>query len=928
MKHFPRGSEWRKWDLHVHVPGTKLSDGYGTSPETLDRFCNYLEASDVAAFGIADYFSVDRVYEVIGRYRELHPRTMKALFPNVELRLNESVNGDKQIVDIHLLFHPDTPKETAQRLLQELKTQISDSCDRNLRCSELTDQDQFKRATVTRRDIETAILETYGKGATPTDHLLIIVPANNNGIRAENGRQRKANLADEIDKLSDAIFGNSGNTRHYLKKNRLEDKSQQSVPKPVFAGSDAHDFTQLEAWLGKSVETEGVRKEVTWIKADPTFEGLQQTLVEPEERVRIQPGAPDAKEPYKVISTVHFSGTGDFPEAIPLNQNLVSIIGSRSSGKSALLAYIAYAVDPGYTVRQQIATGAVAVETKAGPAAGKTWSDVAHIQCRVEWADGQAEAGRVIYIPQNTLYAVSERPEQITEKIRPALFRLDADLATAHQRMESDLSACKTAIRSAVEQWFGLGERLLVAETEVKNLGDPKAIAATRDALAQRVSDLRAASTLAAEDISAYQDLMGRLGRIQIRSKLIREESSMLAPFLQKTGSTYTAADIVGASIELRPDLASLPLALQATLTAIVQEVQEPLRTRIRDLVVAYQVDLDAEAARLTAEDASLRSENAELIAKNEANSELEEALSRHKKQEEVLGEIASKEEVVKALVAARTEQAATIQRTLARRGEVISQFVDTFSAVSRTLDGMTFGVETGIEDYNLRRVSSDFNRQGNTEYFDRSSELIDYNKVLAAPHKFLQDLEGGIQRVKANRNASVAAIASGVLELEPEVRFCASLEEDRIGGFERSSMTPGKQALFALTLILNESTDPWPLLIDQPEDDLDSRSIYDTIVKYLSSRKRVRQILMVTHNANLVIGADSEQVIVANRHGADRKNRDSRMFEYFTGSLEHSLPATSSEFVLESRGIREHACEILDGGEEAFKKRRDKYNI
>jgi len=164
---------------------------------------------------------------------------------------------------------------------------------------------------------------------------------------------------------------------------------------------------------------------------------------------------------------------------------------------------------------------------------------------------------------------------------------------------------------------------------------------------------------------------------------------------------------------------------------------------------------------------------------------------------------------------------------------------------------------------------------------------------------------------------------------LTKEIRFSAELDSDRIGGFTRSSMTPGKQALFALTLILNESQEPWPLLIDQPEDDLDSRSIYETIVPYLAKRKKERQIVMVSHNANLVIGADSEQVIVANRHGDDRKNRDSRTFEYFTGALEHSQGLNeASPTTLGRFGVREHACEVLDGGEEAFQKRRQKYKI
>jgi ABC-type Mn2+/Zn2+ transport system ATPase subunit len=101
--------------------------------------------------------------------------------------------------------------------------------------------------------------------------------------------------------------------------------------------------------------------------------------------------------------------------------------------------------------------------------------------------------------------------------------------------------------------------------------------------------------------------------------------------------------------------------------------------------------------------------------------------------------------------------------------------------------------------------------------------------------------------------------------------------------------MTPGKQAMFALTLILSESEEAWPLLIDQPEDDLDSRSIYDVLVAYLARTKCERQIIMVTHDANLVIGADSEQVVVANRHGQDWQNVGGRTFDYFTGSLEGS---------------------------------------
>ena len=114
-------------------------------------------------------------------------------------------------------------------------------------------------------------------------------------------------------------------------------------------------------------------------------------------------------------------------------------------------------------------------------------------------------------------------------------------------------------------------------------------------------------------------------------------------------------------------------------------------------------------------------------------------------------------------------------------------------------------------------------------------------------------------------------------------------------------------------SLVDSESDEPWRRLLDQPEDDLYRRSIYELIVSYLSVRKRERQVIMVSHNANLVVGADSESVIAANRHRRDRKNRDHRRFDYKSGPLKHSQPLRPKITVLESRGISEYTCGILD---------------
>ena len=81
--------------------------------------------------------------------------------------------------------------------------------------------------------------------------------------------------------------------------------------------------------------------------------------------------------------------------------------------------------------------------------------------------------------------------------------------------------------------------------------------------------------------------------------------------------------------------------------------------------------------------------------------------------------------------------------------------------------------------------------------------------------------------------------------------------------------------------------------------------------------------------NPNIVVGADSELVIVANQHSIKNENAGSKKFAYKSGSLEHSMSVdASNNIVLESQGIREHVCFILEGGDVAFKLRERKYTL
>jgi len=928
---FPRGSEWRKWDLHVHAPGTKLSDGYTKIDGGLDwaQFCQIIHDSDVAAIGIADYFSLDGFFEFKNEYATRYPNDeSKVFFPNLELRLPETLNDRGDSVNIHIVFRPDLSESDAHKFLISLDTETTTGkLKRTIACSELKTKDDYESATVTRGSIDDALRRTFGAKHNEMS-ALVITSAKNDGIRPgkKGSVKRKKRLTDETDKFSHAFFAGPGSCEYFLDCGRLE-TDERTPAKPVFGGSDAHSFEELRTRLGKHNVTDGSHFHTTWIKADMTYEGLLQTLVEPASRVAIQASQPDAKEPYQYISRIKFSGTDDFPSEVVFNPNLNAIIGSRSSGKSALLAFVAHAVDSKDTVRQQVASGMS--RKNAGPAAGKTWSDVGDIVHEVEWGSTDASEGRVIYIPQNSLYSLSEHPDKVTEKIAPSLFRRYPVVDAVYKAVMHDVGVANGDIKDAVTEWFSIGDELDTLDREIRDLGDKDAIEAARRELSAKVEEIKKNSQLTDDEVATYQTVAADLQAKDDRLSAITDELDFLAAYaVMEEDAAEPIPGRFRVTISVRPNTGEFPDVLATKLEEHRARAEAVLRAQIEQEVATYLAATVKEQKKLSDEAKAIRERHANLLAKHAANIELAEVSKNLSKQTKALESIKKKEDLRKKRKGEQDDQISKIRVALAARNQSFVSLREVFSEESRTVDDeLTFGIEV---DFNQEIVSARcaaFNHNKLGPYMAKRGDEVDVVGAQESPESFLVALRSGTQELNNGYDAS--GTAQDILTLSPETRFSAELDTDVIGGFGRSTMTPGKQALFALTLILNESQEPWPLLIDQPEDDLDSRSIYDTIVPYLIDRKRERQIIMISHDANLVIGADSEEVIVANRHGADRPNRDRRTFEYLTGSLEHTQPLNDeSPTVLGRYGIREHACEILDGGEEAFQKRRDKYKI
>ena len=124
--------------------------------------------------------------------------------------------------------------------------------------------------------------------------------------------------------------------------------------------------------------------------------------------------------------------------------------------------------------------------------------------------------------------------------------------------------------------------------------------------------------------------------------------------------------------------------------------------------------------------------------------------------------------------------------------------------------------------------------------------------------------------------------------------------------------LSTGQKATAALLILLLESNAP--LVIDQPEDDLDNRFISDGIVPKMREEKRRRQFIFTTHNANIPVLGDAELIVGLTAYGESGEGK-AKLSEQHMGSND-------------ARAVREMVEEVLEGGKDSFEMRRLKYGF
>ncbi len=981
---FSKGAVWLRWEPHIHTPGTVLNDQYGGGEDAWEQYLLALESASptLRAIGATDYYAIS-TYERVVEEKTRNGRlpACDLLFPNIEMRLALGTHRGNW-VNIHLLVSPDDPKhiEEVSRLLGRLRFRAYDDefgCTRSelIRLGQRVDPTERDEAAALRIGTEQYkvskddLVEVFRGTEWPRKNVLIAVAAGADGTSGVRDGS-DATLREEVEKHADIIFSGNPADRDFW----LGQKPSMSVEairarfgslKPVIWGSDAH----MLAKVGKPDQDR-----YCWIKGAPTFDALKQVCIEPR-RSYVGELPPSGATPSQTIAELAISGAPWLlTPSIALNPGLVAIIGARGSGKTALADMIAAGCDAFTEEKnaQSFINRANADGFLDGASVEVRWAEGTPISkdlanaTSVDW-DSYA---RVRYLSQqfvDELCSSTGMTDRLLSEIERVVF--DAHSSThgteasdfgellnlnagrfrdIREREEDALADVSDRIGNEIEKASAVdGLRRQIAEKEQAIKGytadraklipkgsdqDSKMLAdvmeatetvrgylrafAARDAALASVKDdvldlrtNRAPTALRGMKEryrpSGFSDdewanfLLNHQGRVD---DLVSGKQKDLASAVASWRGEAPAAPVNGLSfVPAGVELAKLPLATLEAETA-----------RLQKLIAA---DNDT-AQRLAAVSKRISGENVQLAALNERLKDCEGAPAR--RQELLREREAGYRRVFDALLeeerVLRELYAPLMERLTDGPGSVRKL---TFS-VSRTADTKAWA-QRGEEFIDARKnplKGIGTLKEEVDKILKEAWETGDAAEAAAAMSNFrTTHLDGIIKALKISPQdqayrATMKRLAQWLYSTE-HISLHYSIDYD---GIDIRRLSPGTRGIVLLLLYLAlDDADDRPLIIDQPEENLDPKSIYDELVALFQAAKLRRQVIMVTHNANLVVNADADQIIIAS------------VGPHQPGALP---PITYVSGGLDEAPIRQQVCEILEGGEEAFKERARRLRV
>jgi hypothetical protein len=362
----PRGSTWRKWDLHVHTPASLVHQYEGNDPWA--QFLDELESlpSEFTVLGINDYIFLDGYRRILAEKQKGRLSNIELFLPVVELRLDKFGGSQSHLsrVNYHVIFsdelHPDviehqflnalsskyrlSPQYEGLRTSGQWKAlprkeSLTDLGQKIIDSVPLAEKQNFGAPLIEGFNNLSVSLEAI-KEALDSHYFVDKFVTAVGKTEWSDIKWNDHSIADKKNIINEAhlVFIASDTPQHWAKAK--QSLAAAGVNERLLDCSDAHCFRS-------SSNKDHLGNCSTWVKADPTFAGLLQLLVEPDERIWVGDLPPQLAKvrsnptKYLDLITVKRKPAATIREAwfnnsIPLNPGLVAIIGNKGKGKSAL----------------------------------------------------------------------------------------------------------------------------------------------------------------------------------------------------------------------------------------------------------------------------------------------------------------------------------------------------------------------------------------------------------------------------------------------------------------------------------------------------------------------------------------------------------------------------------------------------------------
>ena len=656
-----------------------------------------------------------------------------------------------------------------------------------------------------------------------------------------------------------------------------------------------------------------------WIKmSEVTIEGLRQAFLDPDSRIRLN--SDPVPEDHAELLTLAWEGGFLDGEAIYFNPNLNVLVGGRGAGKSTIIESLRYVLglDPigeeahkahEGIVRQVLKSGTkISIRVRSYHPAKQEYLIERTIPNPPVVRDENGQISNLLpqeILPRVEVYGQHEISEltKSREKLTRLLYRFmerDESLDRRKADLRRELQKTKQAIIDVRSELQQINERL---------------------------------STLPGieETLKRFQEA-GLEERLREQSLLVREEQ-ILDSIPERVKALRECLEVFRQELPIDRVFLSPPALKELPNREIIAGADEVLEGLSHDI---EQVARDLEKALKGADEGIDEVRSRWDKRKHEAEATYNKILRELQKSAVDGEEFIRLRREIESLRPLR-ERLPLLERlekeSVERRRELLAEWEDVKAEEFRLVNRAAKAVNTKLSDSVHVEVTAAGNREPllnllKEKMGGRLSEAIE--KIRKVPDLSLPELVNccitgaeEVQKIYAIPSTQADRLAKAPpdvlmqieeLELPPTtaIQLNTAPASKPPSWQALEDLSKGQKATAVLLLLLLESEAP--LIVDQPEDDLDNRFITEGVVPRMREEKRRRQFLFSTHNANIPVLGDAELILGLTAAG-EADEGQARIASEYIGSID-------------TPSVRKLVEEILEGGEAAFKRRRLKYGF